>query len=265
MQPNLLQTSLPLSILVTRPDPAGFKLCQSIESQGDHAIHFPTIVFLPPRDEKILQQQGNVLHEQACIIFVSPQAVYSSLSFFKSYFPLPAPIQIAAVGKGTAEALKEAGFHSALYPEEEWGSVGLLQLPYFQSIVNKKIAIICGERGRDLLEKTLQARGAKVSCIVTYRRALPTLPLHFDGTFLKQKKIDVVIGASGESIRNLKILLEKEMWPLLFFIPLIVVSERIKTLAEHLGFQTIWVARNASFKATFEILAERRKEICPIK
>lgn len=255
-----------LHILVTRPHPAGTELCHLIESQGDQAIHLPTIAFEPPTDLSKFQQSIDALGEQDWLIFISPQAVYASIAAICKAWPqLPPSVTVAAVGEGTAKALKKAGYIVATHPPAEWSSEGLLALPEFQSIQGKKVAIIRGEGGRELLEKTLLTRGAEVMHVIAYQRVIPKIKMSSYLNLLKQKTIDVMICTSYEGVQNLKKLFGDTGSLYLPSIPLIVVSQRIKILAQDLGFQTIWVASNASHQAILEVLAQKRNELCQTK
>ena len=255
-----------LTILVTRPHPAGAELCDLIELHGGHAIHLPTITFESLINEKNFIDSIRLIGQQNCLIFISPQAVYASISVLRREWPdLPPYVKLAAIGGGTAKALLHAGYQATIQPKENWGSEEFLALPEFQSLIKQKIAIIRGEDGRELLEQTLTARGAHVLSILAYRRVLPKINIKSSQMLLKQNTIDTMIITSGEGIRNLMKMIEQTLHPFLLTIPLIVVSERIKKLAHDLGFQTIWVARNASHHAILEFLAEKRKELCLMK
>lgn len=243
------------TILITRPAPAGPVLCSLIEAQGAHAIHFPTIQFAPPPDQEALNQSIAMLDQHHWLIFISPQAVYAASPLIRKAWPvLPAHVKIAAVGAGTAQALAQAGYTVACYPTQEWSSEGLLDLPEFRSLTGKKIAIIRGAGGRELLANTLVERGAAVTHMIAYQRVLPdrvkNLPWHDSN----QKTIHAIVCTSFEAVQNLKKLFAEEAWSTIQQTPLIVVSERIKMLAHNLDFQTIWVARNASHEAILEAL-----------
>ena len=252
-----------ISVLITRPDPAGSELCALIEAEGDHAIKFPTIDFAEPADRDAFQHAIAELGKQDWLIFVSPRAVYESVPTIRRQWPLlPETVKFAAVGAGTAKALYEAGYR-AIYPEREWSSEGLLALPEFQSIDNQHIAIVRGEDGREHLANSLIARGAQVMHVIAYQRVLPKADITSVLALVKAHKIDAIVCTSFDGVRNLKTLFAAD-WPLFSAIPLIVVSERIKMLARDLNFQTIWVARNASHAAILELLAQKRNEICQI-
>lgn len=248
-----LPTLTHLRILVTRPKPAATELCDLIAQCGGHAIHFPTIAFAPAPDQPAFIAGIHALANQDWLIFISPQAVYSSINTIKKIWPhFPETIKVAAIGAGTTEALRKAGYTVTAQPVDNANSEGLLALPEFQSVTQQKMAIIRGLGGRELVDAELRARGANVLTLIAYERVLPAINIEPVLTLLEQQAIDVVVCTSYEGVKNLKHLLGENGWPFLKKIPMIVVSERIKFLALDSGFQTIWVARDASQTAILE-------------
>lgn len=246
-----------LHILVTRPHPQGEGLCQRIAELGGHPIAFPTIAFAPPPHPEALTQAIAALGEQDWLIFISPQAVYATAAAIRQQWPrLSNSVKWAAIGAGTAEALRAAGWEVNVQPEQQWNSEGLLNLPEFQNVTGQKVAVIRGLGGREWIDQALQARGAQVLTIVAYQRVIPVTDVEPILKQLQQNAIDQVIITSFEGAHNFKQLLGKEGWPFIQKIPMIVVSERIKLLAQDLGFQTIWVAQNASTNAIIKTCAE---------
>jgi uroporphyrinogen-III synthase len=249
-----------LSVLVTRPSPQGEKLCQQIEAQGGRAIHFPTIAFAPPQDADAYLRAIDQLGEQEWLIFISPQAVQACVPDLRRRWPvLPPMVKFAAVGGGTAAALREAGYLAALLPEQEWNSEGLLALREFQSVAEMKIAIIRGEGGREMIDKKLMERGAKVLPVLVYRRILPDIDVAAFLQRMHEQSLSAIICTSGEAVRNLKILLGEAAWKLISDVDVIVMSDRVKLLAQDLGFQRIWVASKASNDAILDVLANIRE------
>ena len=250
-----------LKVLVTRPGEPGDHLCQLIAQNGGHAEHFPTISFAPPPDKAAFEQGITELGEQDWIVFVSPYAVRVSVPSIRKAWPIfPPRTQFAAVGAITATALREAGYN-AIYPHTDWSSEALIAMPELEHLSDKNVAIIRGDGGRDVLENELATRGARVLSVVAYKRTLPlrsTIENHALDS-LDNEDIDAIVCASFESIQNLKIILGETGWPRIKNVPLVVVSARIKTLAQALGFQTIWVANNASHQAIIDILSVRGK------
>jgi uroporphyrinogen-III synthase len=249
-----------LSILITRPEPQALSLSKMIVDAGGRAIKFATIAFQSPDDTKQFLDDIKHLGAQDWLIFVSPQAVYSAVPEIRRAWPdFPSTVKFAAVGKGTARALQEAGYNPEVYPAKE-GGAGLLELPAFQSPQGLRIAIIRGEGGRELIDPELSARGATVLTLIAYKRVLPEVDATPIEKLLAEGAIHVIICTSFEGVKNLKILLAQQ-WGVLKKIPLCVASDRIKRLAKNLGFETIWVPHEMSNTAIVQLLMEKRNDL----
>jgi uncharacterized protein HemX/uroporphyrinogen-III synthase len=245
-----------LNVMVTRPPPAGAALCQEIVAAGGHAIYFPTLAFLPPVHPELLPQQLAELDQYDWLIFISPQAVYASQAAIHASWPVfPAEVKIAAVGRGTAVALQSANLPVTVYPHTQWSSDGLLDLPEFQALTGKKIALFRGEGGREWLAENLTARGASLAPIIVYQRALPDVVVTDYVALVQTHKIDLVVCTSSEGLQNLKTLLQAA-WLELQTIAVIVISERMRIFAAELGFHKIFLAKNPSHGAIMEVLTQ---------
>jgi uncharacterized protein HemX/uroporphyrinogen-III synthase len=245
-----------MQIMVTRPMPAGAVLCQKIDASGDHAIYFPTLVFMPPADSALAEEQLAALDQYDWLIFISPQAVYAAQDKIHALWSqFPASVKIAAIGAGTVAALQLANLPVVLYPQTNWNSEGLLDLPEFQAIAGKKIALLCGEGGREWLAENLALRGADVTSILLYQRALPDIQPAEYANLLQARQIDVVVCTSGEGLRNLKTLFQS-VWPDLQNVLILVISPTMQALAEELGFHKIFLAKNPSHDAIMEALSQ---------
>lgn len=243
-----------LRVLVTRPAPAGEALCEQIDFCEGMALHFPTIAFAPPSDVAQFQLQIMQLDHQDWVIFISPQAAYAaSAAIQNSWSVFPWQVRVAAVGEGTAKALQKIKVPVHVFPSENWGSEGLLNLPEFQQIKGRRIALIKGEGGRKELAEMLLARGALLSEVIAYRRCLPQINVNDYVNLIKAHQIDVVVCTSGEGVFNLKELL-KTAWSTLQFVPLVVISPRMVEWAKALGFKKIILAKNAGQSAIMETL-----------
>lgn len=243
-----------LRVMVTRPKPMGESLCQHIDELGGKSIYFPTTDIIPPKDANIFPKQLAKIDKQDWIIFLSPKAVYATSHLIHLDWPnFPAHVKIAAVGGGTAKALKAANLRVDVYPTENWSSEGLLHLPEFQQIQGKRIALMRGEGGREWLDQSLKHRGAIVSQIIVYRRVKPSVDVGPFVRLFEDKKVDCVVSTSGENLLNLKDLLQRA-WQHLKTVKLIVISPRMQEKAVELGFEKILLAKNPSQNAIIEVL-----------
>ena len=240
-----------LRVVVTRPLPQGEELCTEITAAGGEAIYFPTIEIVPPTNATLFENQIAQLEDFNWVIFISPQSVSQSAPVIHRKWPaFPERVKVAAIGAATAKILQNMKFPVTVFPKEDWRSEGLLDLPEFENVTNKKIAIISGEGGRELLEKELSSRGAAVTKMAAYRRALPqTRPHMFE--------MDIIVCTSNESVTNLTKLLGRPVLKT----PLLVVSERMIQHARELGFQKIFLAKNAGHAAILQALFEAKGSI----
>jgi uroporphyrinogen-III synthase len=243
------------NIMVTRPKPLGDILCEHIEKAEGKAVYFPTIDIEHPADTTILKHQIAKLSHQDWLIFISPQAVFASSKLIHQVWPIfPLHLKIAAIGAGTAKILHQENFPEVLYPDSHWHSEGLLDLPEFRQVRGAKITLVRGEGGREWLADTLTVRGALVSQMVVYRRLLPHVDTSEYTNLLQSGQIDIIVTTSNECMRNLKYLFE-DSWQFLQTIPLVVISQRMFDLAVEMGFQQIFLAKNAGHSAIMDALS----------
>ncbi len=240
-------------MLVTRPLHQLSGLVQSIEADGGHAFRLPTIEIVPRQDSQQLVDALRNAIEFDGVIFVSPNAVEYGLPLLDRANVLEGSPAIAAVGAATARALESAGRGVAIVPVQGADSEALLVHPDLQKVAGKRFLIVRGDGGRELLMKTLSARGAQVQYAEVYRRAAPKTGRGALREWLERGEIDVVTTTSAAGLENLVQLAGGELTPLLCRLPLVVVSERMLQLAERLGFiGPIQVAAGAGDAAVTE-------------
>ena len=133
-----------------------------------------------------------------------------------------------AIGRGTATELQKHGV-SAKFPIKS-DTESLLELEELKRPLLHRILIIRGEGGRDLLERTLIRRGAKVSLCEVYRRIalsysdLDTLPLGSVLTSNSLGALESLLSNLPDSRRDFN---------------LVVPSKRIATIATNFSFGSV--------------------------
>jgi len=238
-------------VLVTRPEQQAKPLCDLIVKAGGQAIAFPAIEIVPIPTSNWAEI---ALAEQDMIIFVSRNAV--------SYFiealtePLPNQILLASVGAGSAASMHDHGLRVDIQPEKSIGSEGLLLMPEFDNMVDKKILIVRGKGGRELLADTLTQRGGIVQYLEVYERVLPSPSVVQCEQALTA---DYIVCTSVAGVKNLSVLLQKGLKKIVDK-PMLVMSERIKAYAASVGFQNIIVTDTSSDKAVVELLTKLTKD-----
>lgn len=224
-----------LKVLVTRPEQQAQSLCDSITAAGGIAIALPVLDIVPilAWDESELG-----LAEQDMIIFISRNAVIHFMTGLQ--ISLSDNVQLIAVGSGSAATMRDHGLRVDLQPPSPGGSESLLAMPELNKVQDKKVLIVRGEGGRELLADTLLARGANIDYLEVYRRGLPSRSkIEID----QAKTADCIVITSVAGLDNLCQLIDiDELTPK----RLIVMSERIRQYALNLGFQQCVVVADAS-------------------
>lgn len=238
-------------ILVTRPAAQAEKLCRFIESAGGKALRFPTLEIQAAAVEASLLEEA--LKSQ-WLVFTSTNAVDFALKAFSGKMEQLKHLQLAAVGQATADALQQASLSVACVPATEFNSEGLLAEPAMKSVDGQQITIVRGIGGREKLAQTLTSRGAQVQYLEVYGRCRPNTNNAQLVQALQSHQLQAITITSGEALQNLLSMLDESSAALLRKLPLVVVSERIRHLAQELGFIQIVVSLQPTDAAILETL-----------
>ena len=193
-----------MSILVTRPSPAGEELVSRLRTLGQVAWHFPLIEFSPGRQLPQLADQLAALGESDLLFALSQHAVaFAQSQLHQQDRKWPRLPDYFAIGRTTALALHTVSGQKILYPQDREISEVLLQLPELQNIAGKRALILRGNGGRELIGDTLTARGAEVTFCECYQRCA----IHYDGAEeamrWQSREVTMVVVTSGEMLQQL--------------------------------------------------------------
>jgi len=215
-----------LRVLVTRPLAQSRGLSEAIRQRGGDPVELPLLEIIPL---PAAQLPHGELASADLLIFVSANAVQHGLAALGE---LPAGLQLAAIGRASAERLAQAGYPVVLQPAQQ-DSEGLLGLPQLQNLQGRRVVIVRGEGGREKLAEGLRARGAQVEYLAVYRRQCPA----WDTTAVSAALgADVITISSGEALENLARLAQQPGAAGLRDKPLLVFHSRIAGRARDLGF-----------------------------
>ena len=248
-----------LRVVVTRPDHQAEPLCRRLEAAGATALRFPGLTIEPAADVAAARARLEAMAEFDRIVFVSANAVWCAARMLGGDLPELAG-RYAAVGAATARALEGAGRPPSLVPDDH-RSEGLLALPELRDVSGRRVLIVRGEGGRELLAETLRARGAEVDYAEVYRRGRPAP----DAAAIRRVWVDhggpsVVTATSPDILDNLVALLDRDpARAALLGAQLVVVSERMVKQARALGFRRpALLARGPGDDALVDAVAEWR-------
>lgn len=228
-----------IGILVTRPLELAAGLMDGIAALGGTPVSFPAVDIAPPADPAALDARIAELPACRLAIFVSPTAVARALpAVLARHGAWPAATRLAAVGEGSARALRKRGMGSVLRASDGADSEHLLALPELRAVAGQRVLIFRGEGGRELLAQTLAARGAEVAYAECYRRQPPAADPAPLLARWRAGGIQAVTVTSSELLDNLLAVLGEAGAALLRATPLFVPHPRIAEAARARGVAT---------------------------
>ncbi|HJV85562.1 MAG TPA: uroporphyrinogen-III synthase [Noviherbaspirillum sp.] len=165
-------------VVVTRPLAQARPLAERIAATGRDVVVFPLLEIQPLPDQTHLQAALASLENYAMVAFVSPNAIDAA---FRLRAEWPRSVAIAVMGAGSKAALAQHGLTSAnakiISPvdPQRTDSQTLLEVLEIDALRDKRVLIVRGETGRELLADALRDRGVLVEQVAAYRRCAPVL------------------------------------------------------------------------------------------
>lgn len=206
-------------VLVTRARGQAGPLAEAVGEAGGVAFLLPALEIvplagaLPPTDPPDLA------------VFVSPNAVRCGGQFLA----LPG-CRLAAIGPATAESMARAGHPPDLVPAGGYDSESLLAEAALADMTGRRVLIVRGRGGRELLADTLRQRGASVTYAEVYERTLPVPdPAEVEAAIAawRDGRLRYVTCLSVATLRNLAELLGEQGAAVLRGATLVSASDRV--------------------------------------
>lgn len=232
-------------IWLTRPRFQVEALKARLETAGARVEHLPMFEIRPLDYSQAIRNTVLQLDQYELVFFISTNAAKLGLDCFLHFWPqLPVGQHYFAVGPSTAEVLEQEGL-LVHYPRERMSSEALLAIPELAAIDGKNALICRGVGGRETLAQGLRDKGARVTYLELYERAVPDYPQAQVEQLIATGQPDAIVVTSSEALVNLEKVLGS-LWPPLYDSPLLVSSERIAEDARNSGFQQITTMTGAS-------------------
>jgi uroporphyrinogen III methyltransferase/synthase len=206
-------------VLVTRTREQASELSRALAEAGAEPVELATIEIVPRYDEAILGAAADALAagQYGWLAFTSANAVEILFDFMrtKSVDTRSVRARVAAIGPGTASALRKRGIIADLRPAfGSYTADGLLAAFGSVDVTGQRVLLPRAEGGRDVLAEGLRARGAGVDDITLYVASPPDDPDAEGLRRLRAGEIDIVTFASSSAVRSLVGLLDGDVGPL---------------------------------------------------
>lgn len=220
-----------MKVWVTRSEPGATALAHALEAAGFDVVKAPVLA-IRPLPFAVPQGRFDIA------VFLSWHGVRSAASRISHCFD-----RAFAVGRQTAAALAEAGLSAQAAKVES--SEGLLDsLP---NPKGKRVLLVTGVGGRNLLAPTLAKRGADVQRLDVYERR-PVAPS------IDPKQIDVIVASSGDGFRQaVQVWFASNGAP---DAPILAPSARVAALGVQLGLSKVLRCEDAGADAVVAALRQ---------
>lgn len=166
------------AVVITRPLAQATGLARQVAALGRQPVIFPLLEIAPLDDPMPLRAMLDSLEDYALVAFVSPNAIDATFAHLSKW---PASVPIAVMGEGSRAALAAHGLTDAnatiFSPRnaERTDSETLLEVLDLDALRGRKVLIVRGESGRELLADRLREQGVAVTHIAAYSRRAPLL------------------------------------------------------------------------------------------
>jgi uroporphyrinogen-III synthase/uroporphyrinogen III methyltransferase/synthase len=171
-------TSQPLAnkrILVTRAAHQAGRLSEGLRALGGMPLEVPVLDIQPPANFDPLDAALRKLSTYEWLLFTSANAVRAVVEraaacgiVFAGELP-----QVAAVGKATADAAREAGFTVAITPRE-YVAESLIEA-LTEHGLRKRVLLARAAIARDVIPEALRAQGAFIDVVDAYQNSIPAV------------------------------------------------------------------------------------------
>ena len=242
-------------IVITRPREHALALAERVRAAGGDPILFPTIEILPPENQDAVSRTIACLERFQLAIFVSPTAALRGDALVSASRAWPESLRVAAVGAGTAKALRERGFRDVISPEGEADSEALAALAELPELRGQAVVIFRGQGGREWLRRELEARGARVEYAECYRRARPEADARALLARWHTGAVDAVSITSAEGLANLFAMLGPTGGRYLRATPVFVPHPRIELAARERDVREVIVTGRGDERTVAEMVA----------
>ncbi|MBD2175744.1 uroporphyrinogen-III C-methyltransferase [Pseudanabaena sp. FACHB-1998] len=217
-QTDQIQEKLALQgkkILVTRAATQVSQFTDLLVSQGAEVIEMPTLAIIPPTSWEMLDRAIANLADYDWLILTSANAVES---FFKRLQQSGKDsralhsLQVAVVGRKTAEVLANYGIKPDLIPKDFVADAlmdAFLAIPDYVLTDKKMLFPRVESGGREILVEQLQQHGAIVEPVPAYESGCPEAIAPLALAAIQSQNLDAIAFASSKTVKHFCLLLDR--------------------------------------------------------
>lgn len=169
---------MPDPVVITRPRAQCQALADGVAALGREAVLLPLLEIFPLADQAPLQRVLAGVAGYALVAFVSPNAIDAAFAHIARW---PRGVALAVLGETSRACLAAHGVddtNATIFSPGDPArsdSEHLLRALDLAALAGRRVLIVRGESGRELMADGLRAAGALVETVAAYRRQVPAL------------------------------------------------------------------------------------------
>ncbi len=227
------------ALLLARPAALARRIAPVLDAAGFDSVVYPVLEIGPVPDPVALDAVLSRLPACTLAAFVSPSAVDAA---FEAVAGWPEGIAFAAVGEGTAAALREHGVARVIAPPDRGDAQALLESPDLAALAAPHVMVFRGAQGSGRLATGLREAGREVHEAVCYSSS-PTRPDPAPVLgLLRAGRLHGVLAGSSRTLQALRDALGPDALPLLDRLVVFTPHQRVADAAKGMGWSVAEVA-----------------------
>lgn len=191
--------------VVTRPVEHAAGLSEALRAAGVEPVEIPAVAVEPPASWEALDEALGRIHAYDWLLLTSRSGVDALFDRAGAHMAWPPGLRWAAIGSGTAEALRRRGIAKVWIPSRFLGEAVAQEMP---AAPGERVLRVRAEQASAAPSEGLRARGVEVTDVVAYRtRTAPASSLAALRAALAGG-VDGVIFTSASTVRGFLALAE---------------------------------------------------------
>ena len=190
-----------MQVVVTRARVQASGTAAALSALGAEVVELPSIRIVPRLESPQVRDAVQGIHAYALVCLTSPNGVrllFDALEAAGRDVRALANATVAAIGPGTAAALREHGIRADVVPERSIAEALVEALRDFD-VTGRPVLVARAAEARDVLPDALRERGAKVDVVALYE----TVAEEPDPAALEAaREADYVTFTSSSTVRN---------------------------------------------------------------
>lgn len=194
-------------VVVTRARAQASTLVEALQASGAETIELPMIEITDPDDGgAALREAAAHVRRHAWVVLTSTNGAERFLACLHDARAL-GDVRVAAIGPGTADALRARGIVADLVPPRSVGEALVEAFPVPADASKPSVLLACAAGARDVVPRGLAAKGWEVETVDAYRtQPVPVTPADRDAvaaaawvTFTSASTVEHFVDAFGAS------------------------------------------------------------------